>query len=173
MKYPVVVFCVNYMFILHFFRRISDTLGEQLPSLESLILTGNQMQELGDLDPLLNLKNLNTVSLLYNPVTSRPHYRLYLIYKLPQLRLLDFQKIKQKVKAFDLFDILIFFFGCLYFCKNIPVISRSEMKPKLFSKVRQGKKFNEKLPRRLKLLYQELDYLLTLKHPKVYFLSEF
>lgn len=55
------------------------------------------MQELGDLDPLVNLKSLNTLSLLYNPVTSRPHYRLYLIYKLPQLKLLDFQKIKQKV----------------------------------------------------------------------------
>ncbi|XP_034243085.1 U2 small nuclear ribonucleoprotein A' [Thrips palmi] len=76
--------------------RISDSLGEQVPNLESLILTGNQMQELGDLDPLTNLKNLSTLSLLYNPVTSRPHYRLYLIYKLPQLRLLDFQKIKQK-----------------------------------------------------------------------------
>ncbi|KAK3930129.1 U2 small nuclear ribonucleoprotein A' [Frankliniella fusca] len=76
--------------------RLSDTLVEQVPNLESLILTGNQMQELGDLDPLLNLKNLSTLSLLYNPVTSRPHYRLYLIYKLPQLKLLDFQKIKQK-----------------------------------------------------------------------------
>lgn len=76
--------------------RLSDSLGEQVPNLESLILTGNQMQELGDLDPLTNLKSLNTLSLLYNPVTSRPHYRLYLIFKLPQLRLLDFQKIKQK-----------------------------------------------------------------------------
>lgn len=76
--------------------RLSDTLAEQIPNMESLVLTGNQMQELGDLDPLVNLKSLNTLSLLYNPVTSRPHYRLYLIYKLPQLRLLDFQKIKQK-----------------------------------------------------------------------------
>lgn len=79
------------------FRRISDTLIEQVPNMESLILTGNQMQELGDLDPLVSLKSLNTLSLLYNPVTSRPHYRLYLVYKLPQLKLLDFQKIKQKV----------------------------------------------------------------------------
>ncbi|KAE8739669.1 hypothetical protein FOCC_FOCC014827 [Frankliniella occidentalis] len=76
--------------------RLSDTLVEQVPNLESLILTGNQMQELGDLDPLVHLKSLTTLSLLYNPVTSRPHYRLYLIYKLPQLKLLDFQKIKQK-----------------------------------------------------------------------------
>ncbi|KAJ1526645.1 hypothetical protein ONE63_008230 [Megalurothrips usitatus] len=76
--------------------RLADTLGEQVPNIESLILTGNQMQELGDLDPLTHLKSLNTLSLLYNPVTSRPHYRLYIIYKFPQLKLLDFQKIKQK-----------------------------------------------------------------------------
>jgi U2 small nuclear ribonucleoprotein A' len=54
------------------------------------------LMELGDLDPLACLKNLTTLSLLHNPVTARQHYRLYLIYKLPQLRLLDFRKIKQK-----------------------------------------------------------------------------
>lgn len=32
-----------------------------------------------------------------NPVASKKHYRLYVIHKLPQLCLLDFRKIKQKV----------------------------------------------------------------------------
>ncbi len=32
-----------------------------------------------------------------NPVTTKKHYRLYVAYKLPHVRLLDFRKIKQKV----------------------------------------------------------------------------
>lgn len=69
---------------------------EYIPSLESLILTGNHLEELSDIDPLVNLENLTSLSLLHNPITAKAHYRLYLIYKLPQLRLLDFRKIKMK-----------------------------------------------------------------------------
>lgn len=36
-------------------------------------------------------------SLLRNPVTSKKHYRLYVIHKAPQIRVLDFQKVKLKV----------------------------------------------------------------------------
>ena len=36
-------------------------------------------------------------SLLRNPVTAKKHYRLYVIHKCPFLRVLDFQRIKQKV----------------------------------------------------------------------------
>lgn len=76
--------------------RISDTLAECLPNLESLILTNNSMQELGDLDALGSIKSLTYLSLLRNPVTTKKHYRLYIVYKIPQLRVLDFQRIKQK-----------------------------------------------------------------------------
>jgi U2 small nuclear ribonucleoprotein A' len=58
--------------------------------------------ELADLDPLLTVSTLQTVSLLHNPVTARPHYRHYLIFKLPNLKLLDFRKIKMKVCTFTL-----------------------------------------------------------------------
>lgn len=54
------------------------------------------MEELSDIDPLLTLDNLTTLSLLHNPITAKAHYRLYVIYKLPQLKLLDFRKIKLK-----------------------------------------------------------------------------
>lgn len=40
------------------YSRIGENLQESLPSLESLILTNNMMQELGDLDPLIPLKKL-------------------------------------------------------------------------------------------------------------------
>lgn len=64
--------------------------------MESLILTGNHIDELGDIDPLVTLENLTTLSLLHNPVTAEANYRLYVIFKLPQLRLLDFRKIRMK-----------------------------------------------------------------------------
>lgn len=76
--------------------RISDGLEECLPNLESLILTNNNMQELGDLDALSTVKSLRYLSLLRNPVTSKKNYRLYVIHKVPQIRVLDFQRIKQK-----------------------------------------------------------------------------
>eukprot|EP00118_Oscarella_pearsei_P003849 m.15994 g.15994 ORF g.15994 m.15994 type:complete len:254 (+) comp26680_c0_seq2:1098-1859(+) len=76
--------------------RISEGLEESIPSLRELILTNNSLQELGDLDSLTSLRNLTHLSLLRNPVTSRNHYRLYVIHKMPQLRILDFQRIKQK-----------------------------------------------------------------------------
>ncbi|XP_077981040.1 U2 small nuclear ribonucleoprotein A'-like [Glandiceps talaboti] len=74
--------------------RVAVHLEEHIPKLEELILTNNSMQELGDLDQLASVKTLRVLSLLRNPVTSKKHYRLYVINKLPQLRLLDFQKIK-------------------------------------------------------------------------------
>lgn len=39
-------------------RRIGEDLHECLPNLESLVLSNNSMTELGDLDPLSNLKSL-------------------------------------------------------------------------------------------------------------------
>lgn len=59
-------------------------------------MTGNQIEDLGDVEPLMSLAKLTTLSLLHNPITAKPHYRLYLVYKLPQLKLLDFRKIRQK-----------------------------------------------------------------------------
>lgn len=76
--------------------RIGEHLEEYIPNLESLILTGNQIEDLGDIEPLVTLEQLSTLSLMFNPITSKQHYRSYIIYKLPQLKLLDFRKIKLK-----------------------------------------------------------------------------
>ncbi|XP_015607881.1 probable U2 small nuclear ribonucleoprotein A' [Cephus cinctus] len=76
--------------------RIAEGLEHCIPNLETLMLTGNMIQELGDLEPLIPLKNLTNLCLLQNPVSAKPQYRQYIIYRLPQLRLLDFRKIKQK-----------------------------------------------------------------------------
>eukprot|EP01129_Flabellula_baltica_P012031 TRINITY_DN5372_c0_g1_i1.p1 TRINITY_DN5372_c0_g1~~TRINITY_DN5372_c0_g1_i1.p1 ORF type:complete len:209 (+),score=53.80 TRINITY_DN5372_c0_g1_i1:24-650(+) len=73
---------------------IADGLGASLPNLESIILTNNLIEELGEIDSLTELENLRTLSLLKNPVTNQEHYRLYVIHRIPQLKILDFQKIK-------------------------------------------------------------------------------
>lgn len=64
-----------------FFSRIADNLYEFLPNLESIILTGNNIQDFSDLDPLMTLTKLETLSLLTNPITTDPHYREYIAYK--------------------------------------------------------------------------------------------
>ncbi|KAK3091945.1 hypothetical protein FSP39_023896 [Pinctada imbricata] len=76
--------------------RIAENLEESLPALDTLILSNNNMLELGDLDALSTVKNLKHLSLLRNPVQAKKHYRLYVIHKVPQLRVLDFQRIRQK-----------------------------------------------------------------------------
>jgi U2 small nuclear ribonucleoprotein A' len=76
--------------------RIGTGLGEVLPNLETLILTNNRIHDLADLDPLAELKKLRFLSLIGNPVTKKHHYRLYVIHKLPNLRFLDFSKVKLK-----------------------------------------------------------------------------
>lgn len=78
--------------------RLGEHLDEHIPNLESLILTGNHLEELADIDCLASLEKLTTLSLMQNPITAKQHYRLYVIFKLPQLRLLDFRKIKMKEK---------------------------------------------------------------------------
>ncbi|CAF4778728.1 unnamed protein product [Pieris macdunnoughi] len=76
--------------------RIGENLEQYLPNLDTLILTNNNLAELGDLDPLASLSKLKTLSLMHNPVANKQHYRAYIAFKLPGLKLLDFRKIKQK-----------------------------------------------------------------------------
>jgi len=85
--------------------RISENLHEYLPNLDTIILTGNNLQELGDLEPLTHLPKLETLCLLMNPVSTKANYREYIAFKFPNLRLLDFRKIKMahRKEANDLF----------------------------------------------------------------------
>lgn len=76
--------------------KIDPELYLYIPNLQVLVLNNNQIQELGDLEPLASSTQLSYLSLLDNPVTMKKHYRLYLIHKIPSLRVLDFKKIKEK-----------------------------------------------------------------------------
>ncbi|KAI7904728.1 U2 small nuclear ribonucleoprotein A [Cokeromyces recurvatus] len=86
--------------------KIDSELSDYIPNVHTIILTNNAIQELGDLEPLVRLKKLTHLSIMDNPVTKKSHYRLYLIHKLPQLRVLDFNKVKlsEKQEAKKLFS---------------------------------------------------------------------
>lgn len=77
--------------------RIAEDCFEPLPNLKSVTLTGNKLEKLVDLEPLVNCQTLERLSLLENPVTKVKHYRPYMIHKCSKtLRILDFNRIKDK-----------------------------------------------------------------------------
>jgi len=94
--------------------RIDLELPKSLPNLESLILTNNQIQELGDLDVLGEMKNLKYLSLMDNPVVTKKYYRLFVINRCPSLRMLDFKKVKAIVS-----NNIVFFFNRYYKFKHL------------------------------------------------------
>ena len=69
-----------------------------MPGVQTVLLTNNSLQELADLDPLGQLPRLTALSLIGNPVVMRQHYRLYAIFRMPHLRVLDFRRVKEKVR---------------------------------------------------------------------------
>lgn len=54
-----------------------------------------------------NIKLCLFYSLLRNPVVHKPFYRYYVINKIPQLRVLDFRRIRLKVSALEIYKTVI------------------------------------------------------------------
>jgi U2 small nuclear ribonucleoprotein A' len=59
------------------------------------MLMNNRINGLQEIDNLASLPKLELLSLLENPVFHLPKYRSYVIFKIPSLKCLDFQKVKQ------------------------------------------------------------------------------
>ncbi|KAA1468508.1 L domain-like protein [Dentipellis sp. KUC8613] len=78
---------------------ISPSIHLSVPNLTTLVLTNNNISELGDLEPLRELKGLKYLSLLGNPVREKKWYREWLAWRLPGLRVLDFQRIRDKERS--------------------------------------------------------------------------
>lgn len=76
-------------------QKLSKNLNDSVPNLERLILTNNLIQDIAELDHLKQMKKLSSLSLLNNPVTKEENYRLHVINRLPWLKMLDFNKVKQ------------------------------------------------------------------------------
>ncbi|KAG2149766.1 L domain-like protein [Suillus cothurnatus] len=75
---------------------ISPSIHLSVPNLTTLVLTGNSIVELGDLEPLKEIKGLKYLALLGNPVREKKWYREWLAWRIPSLRVLDFQRIRDK-----------------------------------------------------------------------------
>ncbi|KAK5313732.1 U2 snRNP complex subunit [Exophiala xenobiotica] len=73
---------------------VDKRIAEQLPNLTTLVLTSNHVKEVADLEGLSLCGKLTHLSLLDNPVTRKEHYRSYLIWTIPSLRFLDYQKVR-------------------------------------------------------------------------------
>ncbi len=94
--FPLLPKIKSLMFSNNKVQNVASNLEQYLPNLETLILTNNNIEDLYEIDQLSTIKTLKILSLMRNPVASLKHYRLYTIYKIPSLRLLDFKKVKEK-----------------------------------------------------------------------------
>lgn len=76
--------------------RIAPDAFDFLPELKSLVLSNNRISRLSTLLPLGNLKRLERLSLIHNPVCRVPYYREFIIHLLGYsrtFRFLDFQRV--------------------------------------------------------------------------------
>ena len=74
--------------------RLEDRFADMCPHLESLVLTNNKIGRFEEIDKIsATCKQLVRLCLFGNVVSQLPNYRQYVIFKLPHLRVLDFQKI--------------------------------------------------------------------------------
>ncbi|MCO5558247.1 hypothetical protein L7F22_011826 [Adiantum nelumboides] len=76
--------------------RIDHRLANSLPRLTTLVLTNNALADLSALDPLGRFPLLEFLTLQGNPVSRKKHYREYVVWKCKKVRVLDFQRVKQK-----------------------------------------------------------------------------
>ncbi|KAI8925961.1 leucine-rich repeat-domain-containing protein [Entophlyctis helioformis] len=74
--------------------------------LKALLLANNRIAridpdlhnwpDLADLDPLMGLEHLETLSLIDNPVALKKHYRAYVLHRCPSVRILDFRRVREQ-----------------------------------------------------------------------------
>ncbi|NXT50323.1 LRC72 protein, partial [Pluvianellus socialis] len=80
---------------------------KHLCALQILLLHNNQLKKLGKtVKELKGMISLQTLNLFHNPLAQDPEYRLYVIYFLPSVQLLDRKSVTQKEResALDLYN---------------------------------------------------------------------
>ena len=85
--------------------KIENDFAINCPFLTNLVLTNNKISDLKQIDNIASCKSLEKLYLVDNVVTKMKNYRLYVIYKIPTLRILDFQRVtkKEREEAFKKF----------------------------------------------------------------------
>jgi len=94
-NFPPMPRCRTLMFARNRVARVNgEELGRSAPFLRTLVLTDNMLRNLADLDGLRAIPRLTYLSLVGNPVCTKEHYRLYVIYTCKALKVLDFCKVR-------------------------------------------------------------------------------
>ena len=78
--------------------KIENDFAINCPFLTNLVLTNNKISDFQQIDNIASCKTLQKLYLVDNMVTKMKNYRLYVIYKMPTLRILDYQRITKKEK---------------------------------------------------------------------------
>lgn len=68
--------------------KIENNFAKMCPRLDTIILSQNRIANFSEIDNLP--KQLKRVVLLDNVICNLPNYRLYVIWKLPLLKMLDY-----------------------------------------------------------------------------------
>ena len=76
--------------------KIENDFAINCPLLSNLVLTNNKISDFKQIDNIASCKSLEKLYLVDNMVTKLKNYRLYVIYKIPTLRILDFQRLTKK-----------------------------------------------------------------------------
>lgn len=75
---------------------VQASIAEYLPDLKTLSLINNSITNFSEIEPLAKLNRLENLYLTGNPIAVNEHYRLWVIWRVDQLLILDFEKIKAK-----------------------------------------------------------------------------
>ncbi|CAD7935022.1 unnamed protein product [Amoebophrya sp. A120] len=107
-KFPPLTKIKTLLFSGNHIQRIVPDAFDELPNLESIVLTRNRIKNLVDLLPLAKCKKLERITLKENDICVHEHYKMFVVYLLrnTNLRIFDFQKIgdKEREKAIELFE---------------------------------------------------------------------
>lgn len=90
---------------------IDYNIYQSLPNITTIVLTHNNIDNINILKPLQQCKSLTSLILFDNPICNITNYRLTIIALLPQLKLLDMNKIKpnerKQAKSIDIDMLLV------------------------------------------------------------------
>lgn len=80
--------------------RIDDHIAHHVPCLTTLVLTNNAIAGFAQVKALHRLRLLEYLSLMGNPVSREKHYREFVVWCLPHVRVLDYQRVTEKERDF-------------------------------------------------------------------------
>ncbi|KAG7697653.1 hypothetical protein KL930_000292 [Ogataea haglerorum] len=77
---------------------IDANIAALLPRLNTLSLVENNISHLSNLLPLRHCRNLENIYLTGNPVTTSRYYKEFVVWLIPGLTVLDFERVKPRLK---------------------------------------------------------------------------